>query len=239
MATRQKSPFEPFRVALQGVVHTFRTQRHMRFHFYTVVIVLILGMFWNLHYREILILLFTISMVLIAEMFNSAIEAVVDLVQPTYHPMAKFAKDIAAGAVLISTVNAIVVGALLFIGDTRLVEFTSLFRRNDIAQATTLKTLVGLFLVFTLVVIGKALGKRGSLWHGGIVSGHSALGFFIAIAIVYLSQGHILVQLMAVMLGALVAQSRWEAGIHSLFEIGVGATVGSVLGVIVYGLSGR
>ncbi|MEP0764946.1 MAG: diacylglycerol kinase [Fimbriimonadia bacterium] len=239
MKGRRHNPFEPFRVALEGVIHTFRTQRHMRFHFYTVVVVLVLGMFYNLHYREILILLFTISMVLMAEMFNSAIEAVVDLVQPTYHPMAKFAKDIAAGAVLITTVNAIVVGSLLFIGDTRLVDLSRLFRPNEIPQAITLKSLVGVFVVFALVVIGKALGRRGSLWHGGLISGHSALGFFFAIGIVILAQGNILVQLLAVMLGLLVAQSRWEAGIHSLFEVGLGATVGSVLAAIIYGLSAR
>ncbi|GMV37002.1 MAG: hypothetical protein AMXMBFR61_15100 [Fimbriimonadales bacterium] len=239
MSGRRHNPFEPFRVAMEGVIHTFRTQRHMRFHFYTVVVVLVLGMFYNLHYREILILLFTISMVLMAEMFNSAIEAVVDLVQPTYHPMAKFAKDIAAGAVLITTVNAIVVGSLLFIGDTRLVDLSRLFRPNEIPQAITLKSLVGVFVVFALVVIGKALGRRGSLWHGGLISGHSALGFFFAIGIVILAQGNILVQLLAVMLGLLVAQSRWEAGIHSLFEVGLGATVGSVLAAIIYGLSAR
>jgi diacylglycerol kinase (ATP) len=237
MISRRHNPFSAFRVAIQGVVYTFRTQRHMRFHFYTVITVLVLGLFWNLPYREILILLFTISMVLVAEMFNSAIEAVVDLVQPTYHPMAKFAKDIAAGAVLITTVNAIVVGGLLFIGDTRLVDVATLLRPNEIAQPVVLKTLVGIFLVFVLVVVGKALGKRGSLWHGGLVSGHSALGFFLAIAVVFLAQGNILVQLLAVMLGTLVAQSRWEAGIHSLFEVGLGATVGSMLAAIIYGLT--
>lgn len=239
MISRQPKPIHSFRVAILGVVHTFRTQRHMRFHFYTVIVVLILGLFWNLSNRDMLILLFTISMVLAAEMFNSAIEAVVDLVQPNYHPMAKFAKDIAAGAVLITTLNAIVVGSLLLIGDLRLADLRSLLRPNEIAQATTLKTLVGIFIVFTLTVIGKAMGKRGSMWHGGLVSGHSALGFFVAIAVVFLAQGNILVQLLAVMLGALVAQSRWEAGVHSLFEVCLGATVGSVLAVVIYGLSGH
>ena len=99
----------PVKVALLGMVYTFRTQRHMRFHLYVVLIVTVLGVFLNLRLREMLILLFVISLVLVAEMFNSAIEATVDLVQPTYHPMAKFAKDIAAGAVLITTIIALVV----------------------------------------------------------------------------------------------------------------------------------
>src|SRR5256885_689516 len=104
---------------MSGVVYTFKTQKHMRVHLLVVLIVLLLGMFMNLGLRELLVLLFTISLVIIAEMFNSAIEATVDLVQPNYHPLAKFAKDIAAGAVLITTIIALVVGGLLILGESR------------------------------------------------------------------------------------------------------------------------
>src|ERR1051326_473491 len=104
---------------MTGVVYTFKTQRHMRFHLYVVLVVLLLGMFVNLGLREMLVLLFTISLVIIAEMFNSAIEATVDLVSPNYSPLAKFAKDIAAGAVLITTIIALVVGGLLILGESR------------------------------------------------------------------------------------------------------------------------
>ena len=100
MSVARKRDFvAPFRVALGGLVHTFKTQRHMRFHLYVVLVVVMLGILVNLQLREMLVLLFTISLVLVAEMFNSAIEATVDLVSPNYNPMAKFAKDIAAGAV--------------------------------------------------------------------------------------------------------------------------------------------
>ena len=109
-----KNPLNGFKYAIEGVVHTLRTQRHMRFHFLTLVLVLVVSLVFRLAREEILILLFTISLVLAAEMFNTAIEAVVDLVTQTYHPLAKFAKDIAAGAVLITTINALSVGFLLF-----------------------------------------------------------------------------------------------------------------------------
>src|SRR5438046_1817461 len=110
---RKRDFIGPFRVALGGLVYTFKTQRHMRFHLYVVLIVVMLGILVNLQLREMLVLLFTISLVLVAEMFNSAIEATVDLVSPNYNPMAKFAKDIAAGAVLITTIIALAVGGLL------------------------------------------------------------------------------------------------------------------------------
>src|SRR6478672_1694353 len=107
----------PFRAAMAGIAYTFRTQRHMRFHLYSVLTVLLAGIYMHLALRDMLVLLFMISLVLLAEMFNSAIEATVDLVQPTYHPLARFAKDIAAGAVLITTIMALVVGSLLIVGE--------------------------------------------------------------------------------------------------------------------------
>ncbi|MDI9636706.1 diacylglycerol kinase family protein [Geitlerinema splendidum] len=113
----KRDVFSPFRVAFNGIVHTFRTQRHMRIHLYVTFATLLGAMFFQLRLREILILLFMITFVLVAEMFNSAIEATVDLASPQFHPLAKFAKDIAAGAVLITTIMAIVVGSLIALGD--------------------------------------------------------------------------------------------------------------------------
>ena len=114
-----KNPLNGFKYAIEGVVHVLRTQRHMRFHFLTLLLVLIVSLVFNLSRTEVMVLLFTISLVLTAEMFNTAIEAVTDLVTQTYHPLAKFAKDIAAGAVLITTINALAIGFLLFMGGNR------------------------------------------------------------------------------------------------------------------------
>ncbi|MBI3720994.1 MAG: diacylglycerol kinase, partial [Fimbriimonas ginsengisoli] len=80
----RRNPLQPLRVAWNGLVYTFRTQRHMRFHVYVVLIVLLLGVLLNLGMRELLVLMITVSLVMVAEMFNSAIEATIDLVQPNY-----------------------------------------------------------------------------------------------------------------------------------------------------------
>ena len=115
-----RNPMNGFKYAVEGVVHVFRTQRHMRFHFLTMVLVLVVSLVFKLKREEVIVLLFTITLVLAAEMFNTAIEAVVDLVTQTYHPLAKFAKDIASGAVLITAINALAIGFLLFPGGQRL-----------------------------------------------------------------------------------------------------------------------
>ncbi|BBO23431.1 MAG: phosphatase PAP2 family protein [Armatimonadetes bacterium] len=230
---RRHGFLEAFNVAMRGLVYTFRTQRHMRFHLYVVLVVTIAGVFFGLRLRELLVLLFTISLVLVAEMFNSAIETTVDLVQPTYHPLAKFAKDIAAGAVLITTIIALVVGSLLLLGESRWEMIKLNLTSESIGLPLTTRFLLGLPVIFVLIVIGKGLGKRGQVFKGGLISGHAAFGFFIATAVMFLTDQP-LVGGLAIALAAIIAQSRWEAKIHSFFEITLGAAVGILVGLTLF-----
>jgi diacylglycerol kinase (ATP) len=234
-STPKKDILQPFRVALSGVVYTFKTQRHMRFHLYVVLVVILLGMFINLGLRELVVLLFTMSLVMIAEMFNSAIEATVDLVSPNYHPLAKFAKDIAAGAVLITSILAVVIGALILLRDDRWEQIKISMTSESLGVGIVPRIIVGCFLLIMIVIIGKGLGKRGQVLKGGLVSGHAAFGFFFATAVLFISDAA-LPAAIAVLLAAIIAQSRWEAKIHSLFEICLGAAVGSILGLLLFGL---
>lgn len=234
-ATRKRDLVGPFRVALGGLVYTFKTQRHMRFHLYVVLIVVMLGILVNLQLREMLVLLFTISLVLVAEMFNSAIEATVDLVSPNYNPMAKFAKDIAAGAVLITTIIALAVGGLLILGDNRWEQL----KINLTSEAPGLpfvgRMVLGGIVVFTVVVIGKGLGNRGRVLSGGLVSGHAAFAFLLATSAMFLTENALATGI-AFLLAALVAQSRWEAKIHTIVELCLGAAVGVITGLLIFGL---
>ncbi|MBX7133868.1 MAG: diacylglycerol kinase [Fimbriimonadaceae bacterium] len=228
----------PFRVAMNGLVHTFRTQRHMRVHLYVTLITVLGAMLLGLRTREILVLLFMINFVLVAEMFNSAIEATVDLVSPQYHPLAKFAKDIAAGAVLITTILAIVVGALIAIGDEAWDRLRISLGSGSIGIPVYWRLGIGSLLVLVIVIIGKGLGKRGQVHQGGLVSGHAALGFFFATSVFFFTDSP-LVCAIALLLAAVIAQSRWEAKIHSIFELTLGATVGVVIALLFFGLSPR
>jgi len=230
---------KPFKVALNGLVFTFKTQRHMRFHLYVVLIVLLLGIFMNLGLREMLVLLFTISLVLVAEMFNSAIEATVDLISPNYNPLAKFAKDIAAGAVLIATILALVVGALMMIGEGR----WEALKVNLMAEGFGLlgavdRLIFGGVILFILIVVGKGLGQRGRVLQGGLVSGHAAYGFFLATSLVFLTDNAVASSI-GLLLAAIIAQSRFEAKFHTIFELSLGAAVGVLLALVIFGLVPR
>ncbi|TML18246.1 MAG: hypothetical protein E6G33_00670 [Actinobacteria bacterium] len=100
------SVIESFNFAIEGVIHVLRTQRNMRIHFGAAVVVIVVSVAVGVSKMELIVLLLSIAFVLIAEMINTAIEGTIDAATTSFDPMAKLAKDIAAGAVLIASVNA-------------------------------------------------------------------------------------------------------------------------------------
>lgn len=110
----KRTLIDSFRIALTGFRYAFRTQRNVRIH--CAGAVLVLGMAWLLRVEGVrLALLFgAIGSVLGAELFNTAVEAVVDLYTDEYHRLAKAAKDVAAAAVLVQTVVAVTIGYVVF-----------------------------------------------------------------------------------------------------------------------------
>src|ERR671918_1034142 len=118
MAVRRGAPslLESFNYAFEGIIHVLRTQRNMRIHFGIAFGVLIAALVTGVDKIELIALLIAIAFVLIAEMVNTAIEGAIDVATTSFDPMAKLAKDIAAGAVLIAAVTAVAVGYLVFAG---------------------------------------------------------------------------------------------------------------------------
>jgi diacylglycerol kinase (ATP) len=97
-----------------GILLTIRQERNMKIHVLSAVFVLIYAYYRHIDLWEWAVLLLTITMVLVTEMLNSALELTIDIYQKSYHPLAKAAKDIAAGAVLITAVMAVFVGLIIF-----------------------------------------------------------------------------------------------------------------------------
>lgn len=99
----------------QGIGNTFRNQRNFRIELLLGIIAAAVGFYIHLTGTEWAVLILTISAVLTLEMLNTALESVVDLASPDYHPLAKIAKDAAAGAVLLASVAAVIIGVILFL----------------------------------------------------------------------------------------------------------------------------
>lgn len=234
-SVRPKSVLESFKYAIDGILDVFRTQKHMRFHFVTMVLVLLIALLYDLSKRDILIIMFVVSLVLIAEMFNTAIEAVVDMVTQSYHPLAKFAKDAAAGAVLIATVTAVLVGFMLSIGgDTSLGSFGGLRPEDPDILMKVILTGIALLIAVTIF---KVLGSRGKLLKGGIISGHTAAAFFLAATILFVSRNGVAF-VIGILMALLIAQSRVEAKIHSIQEVITGALLAMLVTATIYWFPG-
>ena len=108
--------FQSFFAAWQGVVYVVKTQRNMRIHLAVALLVILGGYFFEVSINEWLVLILIIAVVLIAESINTAVEATMDLLTEEYHPLAKIAKDTAAGAVLLAAISSVVIGIIIFYG---------------------------------------------------------------------------------------------------------------------------
>jgi undecaprenol kinase len=103
-----------FYYAISGIVSAIKSERNVRIHLTLSVLVILLGWAFSITRIEWLIVILVIGGMLCSELMNSAIERVVDLVTEDYHPLAKQAKDIAAGAVLLFAITSVVVGIIIF-----------------------------------------------------------------------------------------------------------------------------
>ncbi|ULT55697.1 diacylglycerol kinase family protein [Neobacillus drentensis] len=104
-----------FSFAIAGVLTAIQKERNMRFHLISSILVLGLSFYFSISKIEWLLILFTIGGMFALELMNTAIERVVDLVTAEYHPLAKQAKDIAAGAVFVYAVLAVIVGIIIYL----------------------------------------------------------------------------------------------------------------------------
>jgi diacylglycerol kinase (ATP) len=232
VATRTPPVFQSFNYAFEGVIHALRTQRNMRIHFAIAATVLVLALIYDVTRLELIALMISIAFVLIAEMVNTAVEATIDLSTPSFDPLAKVAKDMAAGAVLIASVNAVAVGYLVLADrlarpSARLV--------NALGDAPITLTLIALMLTLIVVIAVKAVTGRGTPLRGGLPSGHAALAFGGWTAITFITTEHrIVVSFVALIMALLVSQTRVESGIHSTFEVALGAVIGTLVTLILF-----
>ena len=104
-----------FKHAFDGVLYTIRTQPNFQVHLFFTIIAVVAGFYFDLTRAEWAVIIFVIGLVLIAEMVNTSIEAVVDLHTEKFHELAKVSKDVSAGMVLVSAGIAVITGVLIFL----------------------------------------------------------------------------------------------------------------------------
>lgn len=208
--------------AIDGVLYAARTQKHMRNHFLTAAGVLLCALFLKVSAIEFILLAISISFVLFAELINTAVEATVDMITTEFHPLAKIAKDVAAGSVLLSVTGALVTGYLILSS-----YIFPVYKELLVMIGTPIEmaALVSLLVVTIATVMLKAVSGRGRPLHGGLISGHAAIAFSIA-TLVTLSTQDPIISILTLVLAVMVSHSRLLMHIHTVREIVLGAATG-------------
>lgn len=226
--------------AINGIVYTATTQRNFRIQLILAVIVLALSLFYGLGTTEFLCLVFALFFVIFAEMVNTAIETVVDLFVDVYHPKAKIAKDVAAGAVVLSACNALIVGYFIFFNAENMKAISdSIF--NNMVKSPQHLAFVAIILVVIAVIAIKAScsqkKERGQLIKEGFVpSGQSAVAF-AALTAIWINSKDIVTFTLALVLSLLVVGNRVYNNARTKAEVVFGACMGVLIVMLVYGLT--
>ena len=111
----KKTPQGTVKNALDGIIYTFNTEINLRIHFLSTIVVLLACYILEVSLIELIICLLLIGLVISLELINTVVEVIVDMVEPKYNPLAKIAKDTAAGAVLVVAITAAIIGLIIFL----------------------------------------------------------------------------------------------------------------------------
>lgn len=226
-----------FNYAVQGIISALKTERNMKFHYLAALGVIIISLFLDLTRTEFMLMIFAITFVVTAEMINTAIERTVDLVVQEYNPIAKYVKDVSAGAVLISSINAVVVAYLIFYDKIKIGEN---FLLNKIKNSDDHLAFVAILVVLILTVGGKYIRAKksgGTYFQGGAISGHSSLSFCSATMISLIAE-NTLITLLSFGIAFLVGESRIEGKIHRPSEVVSGAILGICVAIFIFKIIG-
>lgn len=225
-----KGLLDSFNYAISGFIYAVRTQRNMKIHMVAAIGVILFSLFTNITKVELLVLFISMTMVMSAELLNTAIESAIDATTNHYHPLAKIAKNAAAAAVLLTAVNALVVGYFIFWE-----EITTFTYRGVqlIKHSSPYLVLVILIIVALSVILTKAVVGEGTPLKGGMPSGHAAIAFSLATIISYLSDSTIAITL-SYLMAVIVAQSRVDSKVHSIKEVLVGGLLGFLVTILIF-----
>lgn len=224
-----------FDYAYEGLVWAINHEKNMKFHLLALAILLVASLFFNLSRVEMISLVFAVCFVLGFELLNTALEQAVNLASGgKYSPFAKASKDLAAAAVFIAALNALFVAYLIFF-DKFIDFYNSVFVRITKQPSHLAVITLSLVIVVTIFLKGVFYQGHGTAFKGGFVSGHTSLAFCLATIGIMQSQ-EVLVKLLFLLLALIIAESRYEADIHSIPEIIRGAILGTSMAMAIFGI---
>ena len=233
---KNSSFIDAWKNAFNGIIYATTTQSNIKRQLIIAVVVVIISLFFNLNRAEFLCFLFTIVLILFAEMVNTAIETVVDLYVDVYHPKAKNAKDVAAGGVVITTINAIIVAYFLFFD--KITDIGLTFIHNVTNSPSHLAFSI---MIITIIAILALIAYAKTNKHKGfnakfVPSGHATIAF-AANTLIWLLTDNFVILILSLVMAILLAESKKKKKEHKLSEVVFSACFGTIMVLILYGIS--
>ncbi|MCE5312490.1 MAG: diacylglycerol kinase [Nitrospiraceae bacterium] len=211
--------------AIEGIIFAAKSQRHVRYHLIFTAVVLFMCVLFGVSKFDFMLLAVAIILVLLAEMLNTAIEHVVDLVSPQYAEHARIAKDVAAGAVLITAFGAAFLGYIVIFPYVERIFSAGM---PLISRSSHEVMLLSIVIVLISVIMLKSYFGNGRPLRGGRPSGHAAIAFSAWAAVTSVTQ-NLTVSILCFLLATLIAQSRVATNIHTRMEVVLGALLGALI----------
>jgi len=222
--------FDAANNAINGILQAARTQRHLKFHLVAAFSVLLFCFAVGVDKYEFAVVTLITLLVIVAEMLNSALEAVVDLATQESRELARTAKDIAAGAVLICAIGALIIGYLV-LGPHIAGIFQGTYRVPHYAAGNI--AVLAVVMIMLVVILIKARTGSGYPLRGGFPSGHTATAFSLWVSLAHVTDSHWLIGLG--FLGALlVGASRLRLKIHKGRDVVFGALLGTAITLVLF-----
>ncbi len=227
---KPKNFTESLNCAIEGIIHAFKTQKHIRYHYIIAMVVLGLSLVLKMPLTEFILFVFAVVILLSAEMFNTAIEEAVDLIEQKHNLKAKATKDVSAGAVLVASTGVVLMGYVVFMRYIYSPAEGALRAAEEFAPHLAVISLLGVLIG---VVAIKAYGGRGRPLWGGIISGHTALAFSLWMSVTLMTLNP-LVSLLTLFMAVLVWHGRLKSGVHTTGELIMGALTGVGITLAIY-----
>ncbi len=229
-----KNFIEALNNAINGIFYSVNTQTNIRKQLILGAMVLILSLFYNFSTVEFLCVVFAIFFVIFAEMINTAIETVVDLYVDVYHPKAKIAKDVAAGAVVLSAINAVIVAYFLFFNETTIIISNSIL--SAMVSSPKHLAFVAILLTIIVILIIKAQGKKQENKNRLFLPSGRAILAFALLTVIWLNTNSPIIFCLSFALSLLVIGNRITDK-KSFGEVLFGICIGTLIVLMVYGLT--
>lgn len=232
---KNRDIIDSFNNAIDGIINAINTERNMKTHMIMAILIMGISILLDFTRVELILIAITIILVLASELFNTAIETLTDLASKgEYSKLAKRTKDISAGAVFISAVNAVFIAYLLLYPKIK-----TIFHEGSILKRIMINpehlTIISIAIVVLLTILLKGIFYKLNTTHlkGGAVSGHSSIAFNLATIGSILGNNYI-ITILFFLIALLVAQSRVESKTHTISEVLLGAVLGVIIAIVVF-----